>query len=167
MTKLCKKCWMFKHAADFYRNGKYINPWCKDCYRLRNKISHPKRQVVRESNRHNPLIRLHTLFVEAKRRAFERGLEFNITEKSLQEQFARCRCPVTGILFCLDKHSKWRRNPFSPSIDRIDNNKGYVDGNCRLVIWAYNWMKGQMNDEEILEICKAIVRENATRSVRL
>jgi hypothetical protein len=49
------------------------------------------------------------------------------------------RCRLTNIEFlCKDALSK--NNPYSPSIDRIDNSKGYTLENVRIVLFAVNAM---------------------------
>ena len=47
--------------------------------------------------------------------------------------------------------------PLSCSVDRIDQQVGYVVGNVRLVCFAVNSFRGQMSDEETLVMAKAIV----------
>jgi hypothetical protein len=41
------------------------------------------------------------------------------------------------------------RQDNSPSLDRIDNTKGYVKGNVRIVSWRANRLKGNATDEEL------------------
>jgi hypothetical protein len=47
--------------------------------------------------------------------------------------------------------------PTSISVDRIDNEKGYVAGNVRLVCVAVNAFRSTMNDQELLKMAKALV----------
>jgi len=46
------------------------------------------------------------------------------------------------------------------SIDRYDNNKGYVSGNIRLVCLAVNMMKYTMDLDEFVQWCKFIAENN-------
>lgn len=48
------------------------------------------------------------------------------------------------------------RAPLSPSIDRIDNRKGYVEGNCRLVCFIANLGRNDFTDAEFIEVCEAV-----------
>jgi hypothetical protein len=52
-------------------------------------------------------------------------------------------CPILGIPIIKDikKEQKEVPNPNSPSIDRIDNSKGYVKGNVRVISHKANTMK--------------------------
>lgn len=43
------------------------------------------------------------------------------------------RCIITGIPFAYERNHK-----FSPSPDRLDNTKGYVDDNVRMIITPLN-----------------------------
>lgn len=47
------------------------------------------------------------------------------------------RCALTGIAFEY-KDANGRQRPFSPSIDRVDNSRGYTKDNCRLICTALN-----------------------------
>lgn len=47
------------------------------------------------------------------------------------------------------------------SIDRIDNTKGYVKGNIRIVHQVVNIMKNQFSDEMFIEFCELVTREQA------
>ena len=54
-----------------------------------------------------------------------------------------------------------KRNLHGPSIDRIDNNKGYTTDNCQIVCNMYNTGKGQHTDLEFLDFCKKVVEFNS------
>jgi len=60
-------------------------------------------------------------------------------------------CPVLGIKIELGAGrtlSGWERNS-SPSLDRVDNNKGYVKGNVRVISLRANGLKGAASIEEL------------------
>jgi len=46
------------------------------------------------------------------------------------------------------------------SIDRIDNTKGYEEGNIALVCLAVNMMKYTLELEELIDWCKNISKNN-------
>lgn len=66
-------------------------------------------------------------------------------------------CPRTGFKFDLSPHAEHHRNPFSPSIDRIDGAKGYVKGNIQIVCSWYNIAKNEYSDAQMLEFCRAVI----------
>ena len=89
----------------------------------------------------------HTYFFSRYRcRARKKGLEFTLTKEDFAKLLEPMVCSVTGVklIFALDK------GPCTPTIDRIDNSKGYIPGNVRLVSWIYNRAKSSSTDEEVL-----------------
>jgi len=66
-------------------------------------------------------------------------------------------CPRTGFKFDLNPHTSHHRNPFSPSIDRIDGAKGYAKGNIQIVCSWYNIAKNEYSDAQLLTFCQAVV----------
>lgn len=68
-------------------------------------------------------------------------------------------CPLTGWALTLPKNTAvWPQGP-SPrnaSLDRIDNDKGYVQGNVRFVAVMANLARHQFSDEQMIEFCRAV-----------
>lgn len=105
--------------------------------------------------------RAKTLFKSANRRAGKFNEPISVDVDFIQEKLEFGFCEVTGIKFDFSPHSEYDKNPYSPSIDRIDSNKGYTKENTQIVIWQYNLMKGEITKEELLVICKILVEENS------
>ena len=60
------------------------------------------------------------------------------------------KCAVTGLSFTVGGLTgTGKRNPFNASPDRIDNTKGYEPSNVQWVVFIYNLMKNNFNDEDI------------------
>ncbi|MBF9140815.1 hypothetical protein [Hymenobacter properus] len=86
----------------------------------------------------------------AAQRASKRGIEFSISATDLEIPAV---CPLLGIpLFIGDKTKKIN----SPSIDRIDNSRGYVPGNVRIISNLANSMKGGASREQLEAFAKNI-----------
>ena len=75
------------------------------------------------------------------------------------------RCALTGISMT------WRvatREDISNgyglgrnvSVDRIDNARGYVKGNIRLICSQLNYMRGSLGDSDFILWCELVVRHN-------
>jgi len=62
-------------------------------------------------------------------------------------------CPI--LLVPLEKYNKNR----APSLDRIDNSKGYIKGNVRVISNRANIMKGDMSLEDIERLLAYTKRE--------
>lgn len=75
------------------------------------------------------------LYRVMRRSASCRGLEVTLTLDDVKQLLkeANYRCTLTGILFSGERIPGVRVRPWIPSIDRLDNSKGYVAGNCRVV----------------------------------
>lgn len=86
-----------------------------------------------------------------KREGSEILTEDNIN-KLYEEQSGVCK--ISGVKF--DIEHKWNR----PSLDRIDNNKGYTVDNIQLVTWIVNHTRGELSIEEYLAMCKKVTKNN-------
>lgn len=60
------------------------------------------------------------------------------------------KCIVSGVTF--DMKSKWNK----PSLDRIDNTRGYTLDNIQLVTWIVNHTRGELTVEEYIQLCKQV-----------
>jgi len=87
------------------------------------------------------------LWCQAKKRAKKKNIEFSITSEDIPE--IPKICPVLGIPIIVGK-GKLTDN--SPSIDRINNNKGYTKGNIRIISYRANRLKNDATIEEIRRI---------------
>lgn len=81
----------------------------------------------------------------AKQRCRQSGREFDIEVSDISIPDV---CPVLGITLNANSgRSGAYKN--SPSLDRIDNNKGYVRGNIQVISQLANAMKGGASNEEL------------------
>jgi hypothetical protein len=80
----------------------------------------------------------------ARCRAKQKGLPFNIQKADITIPIL---CPILGLP--LD-FNIGRRQDNSPSLDRIDNSKGYIKGNIQIISDKANRMKNNANREELL-----------------
>ena len=93
--------------------------------------------------------RLGWLYANAKYRAKKKGIPFEIEKSDLEIPE---KCPVLGIPIELGLNGKKRRNPNSPSIDRINNKKGYVRGNVAIISLRANVLKSDAELEEMKKV---------------
>ncbi len=85
---------------------------------------------------------------DAKRRAKAKGIEFSL---SLQDIEIPQICPVLGVeIFVAGDKS----TPNSPSIDRIDNTKGYTSDNIMVISLRANMLKNDGTLDEFINIVK-------------
>lgn len=124
-TRRCKR----GHMSERYVSSGI----CRDCNRehaIEYRKAHPeKRQGIA------------WLIGQARYRAKLSKLPFNMTASDLHIPEV---CPVLGIpLFYSAK--RWN----SPSIDRIDNDKGYVTGNVKIISYRANVLKSNATLTEL------------------
>lgn len=140
----CNKCKQWKPFFDFcFRSDGKVRS-CKVCennYRLSNlnKINEYSKQY-RKNNIEK------SLFYSAKFRAKTNNLNFDL---EISDVIIPNKCPVLGIEIST---SKEKNN--SPSIDKIIPSLGYTKGNIRVISWRANWIKNNMNAEEIEKLYK-------------
>jgi hypothetical protein len=86
------------------------------------------------------------LYRHAKKRALTKELEFNIELKDIH---IPKKCPILKVpLICSTR--------YSPSIDRIYPDKGYVKGNIAVISTLANSMKANATPKELLIFAKNI-----------
>lgn len=97
------------------------------------------------------------LLKTARHRALKRKVEFNI---DLSDIIIPEKCPILGIpLIISDGTGKPGGRMNSPSLDRIDNEKGYVKGNVQVISHMANSMKFTANREQLLAFANWILKE--------
>jgi len=100
------------------------------------------------------------LWRRARDRALRKKIPFDMTAEELVEQLRQSggRCTMTGIPLETKRGDKFWKNPWIPSLDRIDAEKGYVSGNVRVVCWAANVAMGRWGQEVLFRMADSMVR---------
>ncbi len=151
-----QRAWRRKHELkvqaglakpiDVRKSRETARQWAKDNPERMRKASY-------DYARKHPL---RNLVDRAKYRAVQKGMEFDITEKDLEQPKF---CPVLGLE--LEYHSKGKRTPNTASLDRLDSSKGYVKGNVIVMSWRANLLKNNATQEELVKLAKwALVNIN-------
>lgn len=105
---------------------------------------HQKRALAK---RNQPMGREKQMFYSARNRAVKKGLEFTITLGDIKIPEV---CPVFKVPFT-PLHGNGTQ-PHSPSLDRIDNSKGYTQDNIAVISWRANNLKGDSNLFELKQL---------------
>ena len=90
------------------------------------------------------------LLLSAKHRSIKKGVPCTIIEEDIHIPAV---CPVLGISIekRFNADGKKGAYPNSPSLDRIDNLKGYEKGNIQVISSKANSMKNSATPEELLQ----------------
>lgn len=148
--KVCTSCKQEKSVEDFYWFNKfkgYRYSKCKECHKAHVQAN---QYVERRRPTH----------AERKARSIFNGIksrykDTDLTYEWLLEKIQIGVCEVTGLPFRLGVQGQGR-NPYAPSVDRIDPRQGYTLDNCQVVIWMYNAAKGNWSHEDVIEMAKAL-----------
>ena len=81
--------------------------------------------------------------------AADRGIEFGLSYKTVKNLLKQNKCYYTGRKF--DKNGEYVR-----SIDRVDNSRGYVDGNVVACTAKINMRKNDLSVAEITMFAEKI-----------
>lgn len=90
-------------------------------------------------------------------RATKKGIDFNITEEDIKIPDV---CPLLEIPIAIGTKDDYEN---SPSLDRIDNTKGYIKGNVWIISKKANSMKNSATPEELDIFCKNVLKYNLTQ----
>jgi len=104
--------------------------------------------------------RARRILYRTKAQSKHRNIDFDISHEWLVEKLRGGKCEVTGIDFEFTRlprgERKSRTPPFAPSIDRIEQGGGYIEANCRVVVFIYNVARSDFQDDELLKLAKAL-----------
>ena len=151
--KVCPTC-----TKEFIKTGKKsgLGSYCPKCRSALNKKYWTEncdsiRAAIKIKHKNDPIPRL---IVSARKRAKKIGVQFDINKNDL---IVPTHCPVLGIEIKVATHGY--AGYFSPSVDRIDNDLGYVKGNVRVISHRANRLKSDFSIEELKLLLKDM--ENA------
>lgn len=110
---------------------------------------------------------LERAFLTAKWRAPRRNLSFELTLDDVRHLYEsqRGRCAISGRKLGWERKGspQYHKAPYAPSLDRLDNSKGYVHGNVRLACVAANFALGEWGEEVFADIAAGFLRKREGR----
>jgi hypothetical protein len=91
------------------------------------------------------------MYSRAKSRAIKKGIEFTIEKSDVVIPEV---CPLLGVLFTNTYLNPDDDYNHVPSLDRIDNSKGYIPGNIWVIAFQANRIKNTSSIQEMTIFCK-------------
>lgn len=138
-------------SVDLF-SGSYCQR-CLDILKVKNKESFDKNYRLRPRY-HNLLAKMLT---SARIRAQKKNIEFSITIDDLEIPE---KCPVLGYVM---EQNIGKPKANSPTIDRVDNTKGYIPGNVAVISYRANCLKRDSSLDELIKLVdyvKSYKKEN-------
>lgn len=164
-TLFCPVC---KRQLPYYKflpskKGETGRMWCcKECYdnkpnisdnNFRKSYDNDFKELIYRQKRESRIRNFtHAMYIAARNRAKRKGIEFNIDETDITIPEI---CPLLEIPIEYGTKSNYDR---SPSLDRIDNTKGYIKGNVWVISKKANAMKNSATFEELKIFSTNILR---------
>jgi len=90
----------------------------------------------------------------------KRNQECDLTIEQVLVLVEPMRCSVTGVELRWEWEGESTHNPWAPSLDRLDNDKGYTLGNVRLVCWIFNRALFTWEDDVFDKLARSYVATN-------
>ena len=150
--KQCYKCKETKPVSEFPKSKKNkdgLFSYCKKC-----------KAKLNATNQTTPKGRAYKLLSDARynKKGKRAHLEKTLMLQDILPTLEIGKCELTGLPFDFTPSKNSFRNLYSPSLDRIDSNKGYTKNNVRIVLSSVNCALGEYTDEEMLPILEAMVK---------
>lgn len=95
--------------------------------------------------------RTRTMLTAARKRAAAKDLAFNITTDDIR---IPSHCPLFGTPLRMTGDNLYNND--SPSLDRIDNTKGYIPGNVAVISLRANKLKSNLTPNELRHFAAAL-----------
>ena len=117
-------------------------------------------------NMENPVkLRAQRLYGNAQKRAKEMGWPApDFGSVWIEEKILFGNCEATGLPFDLTSRASdttHAKNPWVPSLDRIDSAGVYSKDNVQLVVYMYNVCKAEFSHADVVRFCRAVAAMEA------
>lgn len=143
----CYDCLNKKRREEYLLNREYWLEYEKERH-IRDPLLTIKRlKQKKDYHRKHPERQMYN---SAKARAVKKDIDFNITQQDILNVFPiDNKCPILGVTLIINGTVF---NPLSPSLDRIDNTKGYIKGNIAVISHRANILKRNASIDELTKI---------------
>lgn len=161
ITKQCTRCKIIKPINDFYKkksNKDGIDSWCKSCYKITNQIyqKNNKDKLDKYKTQHYHEYPAKYLLRRLKYRSKDKNIENTVKLQDIEKALEKCAnkngeyiCPILGIVINIGINcGKNNSKDNLISVDRIDNNKGYIPDNIAIMSFRANSIKSNGTAEE-------------------
>ena len=143
---LCKKCYLIQYSKTHRERHNQLS---KESYIRNRKVILERAKAKRALE-----VKLHVkgMLARAEQRAKAKNLEFNL---ELNDLVIPKKCPVLGITLIWGRDAR----DHNPSLDRIDNLKGYTKDNIVIVSQRVNRIKTDATIDELAKVAHFYTRK--------
>lgn len=173
-NKTCKVCGETKSLSDFsvkssgkkganFRDRTFsLKDQCKACdaayareFRKRNKNYKGSGKITKFANRALASA-IGSRLIDAKQRCKKKDQEITVSKEFLYDLFEKQKglCAISKEPLSIEQH---KLNTLS--LDKINPDNGYIEGNVQWLAWAVNRAKGEMTQEMFLTMCRVITEK--------
>lgn len=149
MSTYCHPCSTERGKVTHAANKEKSNAYSREWHHSNKEEAHAKEKARRLANPELTLWRL------ARTRSQRQGTEFNI---EVSDIVIPSICPALGIPIIYNPMKDVRPDS-SPTLDRVDQTRGYLKGNVQVISMRANRLKADM-DEDTLRMMIAYVEES-------
>lgn len=143
---MCDSCYEYHKSLNISGDKNYFR-------KLRLRLCPEYREEVNAQKKKSRLNNFESAILQqCRRRARDKGIEFNL---ELEDIHIPEVCPLLEIPLVKGAKGNYQ---CTPSIDRIDNSKGYVKGNVWIISMKANSMKNCASSDELITFAKNILR---------
>jgi hypothetical protein len=155
--KKCTKCNVLKEEIDFYRPNR--SSICKACHleitknykrQKRKNPEYRKKESIKQKERRFRLWQ-NTLLNDCKSRTLECDIDVDYINFLFEKQKGKCYWFGVDLIPSINK-----KHPQQPSLDRLNNNLGYVKGNVILSCYSANIGRNENSENVWIEFIKQI-----------
>ncbi len=155
--KKCNKCNLVKDITEFYRPKR--SGVCKKCHLeitreyKRNKRKDEDYKKILSEKQKERRVRLwqNSLIHDCKQRKYEVDIDVDYINYLFEKQNGKCYWFNVEL-----KPSEKNKHPQQPSLDRLDNKKGYIKGNVVLSCYSANIGRNETDENTWIEFIKQI-----------
>ena len=168
-VKKCSQCDEEKSVVFFHKNKSRFDGLSTYCATCSNKLAreHNKkestktyRRVYSRNFKKTPKGRATSLYDNAKARARDNNLDFDLDIPWITEKIETGICEATKLPFVLETSGKSgisNMKAWAPTLDKVNPKEGYTKENVKLVCWIYNRAKGVDNEETLRIMARALL----------
>lgn len=155
--KVCNKCGNTKNESEFYRPNR--SSTCKEChlittreYKRKKRESKEYRNIesIKQKERRFRMWQ-QTLLHDCKHRKLEIDIDFEYINDLFKKQKGKCYWFGVDLIPSINK-----KHPQQPSLDRLNNELGYIKGNVILCCYSANIGRNENQFDVWIEFIKQI-----------